>query len=427
MTFQQAFQQAVLMSCADAVPSASTASSVPVSSPDERQFVFTTRYRKSHAALTWTIDDYAIRESNEEKLQVEFSAGDGGDETKWKLQCFFGSCHDDHKDFICWSLDLVSPGPARNAGMEISLVTPDGRKPFFKRVKCHRFEIPPSEDNRSGIHSKVTRSYINENAAQLVPGDKLTIQCRLSVFGDTNTVEARHGLRASQSPELTSSQLGRDLGKLLCVESPSSRLSHAPGSSDLDHSLANLNHSDVTLQVGEDSFPAHKAILSARSPVFASMFDHDMIEQNSNVVEITDMDALVMHHFLHFLYTGELGAALDVQMAKDLFIIADKYQVHQLKTFCETFMSKNLTPENVAYVMVLAHLHYCGDLKHQAMEFFSSCASRVMESPAWDEVASAHPELVNDALRVMAKRHASDPGSESPKKKLKFSPCLIIP
>ena len=81
--------------------------------------------------------------------------------------------------------------------------------------------------------------------------------------------------------------------------------------------------------------------------------------QQSSVVEIADMEALVMRHFLHFLYTGELGAALDVQLAKDLFIAADKYQVQQLKTFCEAFMSKNLTPENVSYVMVLAHLHAC--------------------------------------------------------------------
>ena len=71
------------------------------------------------------------------------------------------------------------------------------------------------------------------------------------------------------------------------------------------------------------------------------------------------MDPLVMRHFLHFLYTGELGAALDVQLAKDLFSAADKYQVQQLRTFCEAFMSKNLTPENVPYVMVLAHLHDC--------------------------------------------------------------------
>ena len=96
MTFQQAFQQAVLLSCPDALPGAA-AVAAPIALPDERQFSFTTRYRKSHATLAWTIDDYAIRDANEEKLQVEFSAGDAADETRWKLQCFFGSCHDDHK------------------------------------------------------------------------------------------------------------------------------------------------------------------------------------------------------------------------------------------------------------------------------------------------------------------------------------------
>ena len=67
------------------------------------------------------------------------------------------------------------------------------------------------------------------------------------------------------------------------------------------------------------------------------------------------------------------------------------------------------------------------ELKLQAMEFFASSASRVMEAPSWAEVAQAHPALVNDALRVMAKRHASDAGNESPKKKLKFSPCFASP
>jgi len=456
MTFQQAFQQAVLLSCPDALPGAA-AVAAPIPLPDERQFSFTTRYRKSHATLAWTIDDYAIRDANEEKLQVEFSAGDAGDETRWKLQCFFGSCHDDHKDFICLTLDLVSPGPARNAGMEISLVTPDGRKPCFKRVKCHQFKL--QEENRSGIHVKVTRSYLNENAAQLVPGDKLTIQCKLSVFGETNTAvtEVRNGGaggKTGQSQELTSSQLGRDLGKLLSddaaeggsgddsdlttlpfslssssTSSASTSATTAATTTATDHFSASpsTNHSDVTLQVGSDAFPAHKAILAARSQVFASMFDHNMIEQQSNVVEIGDMDPLVMRHFLHFLYTGEHGAALDVQLAKDLFIAADKYQVQQLKTFCEAFMSKNLTPENVPYVMVLAHLHACADLKQHSMEFFCTCAGRVMECPAWEEVASAHPALINEALKVMAKRHAADPGAESPKKKLKFSPCFSPP
>ncbi len=37
--------------------------------------------------------------------------------------------------------------------------------------------------------------------------------------------------------------------------------------------------SDVTLSVGATEFKAHKAILAARSPVFAAMFEHSMEEK----------------------------------------------------------------------------------------------------------------------------------------------------
>ncbi|GIX92626.1 speckle-type POZ protein [Caerostris extrusa] len=48
---------------------------------------------------------------------------------------------------------------------------------------------------------------------------------------------------------------------------------------------------DVTLQVGSEEFPAHKAILAARSPVFKAMFTRDMQETARNAVDISDLDA----------------------------------------------------------------------------------------------------------------------------------------
>jgi transposase len=55
------------------------------------------------------------------------------------------------------------------------------------------------------------------------------------------------------------------------------------------------------------------------------------------------------------------------------------------------------------------------------MEFFATSASKIMDCPDWESVASAHPALVNEALRAMARRHSSD-ANETPKKKIKFSP-----
>jgi len=69
-------------------------------------------------------------------------------------------------------------------------------------------------------------------------------------------------------------------------------------------------------------FEAHKAVLAARSPVFAAMFEHEMEERKKNRVEITDVDVEVLREMLRFIYTGKSNA-LD-KMADDLLAAADK-------------------------------------------------------------------------------------------------------
>ena len=49
-------------------------------------------------------------------------------------------------------------------------------------------------------------------------------------------------------------------------------------SSDLGALQDRGTFSDVTLSVGGRVFQAHKALLAARSPVFAAMFEHSMEE-----------------------------------------------------------------------------------------------------------------------------------------------------
>ena len=57
--------------------------------------------------------------------------------------------------------------------------------------------------------------------------------------------------------------------------------------------------SDVTLVCGDVRFPAHKAILAARSDVFATMFKHrDTKEAATNEVKIDDADPDTMNRFL---------------------------------------------------------------------------------------------------------------------------------
>ena len=115
---------------------------------------------------------------------------------------------------------------------------------------------------------------------------------------------------------------------------------------------------------------AHKAILAARSPVFAAMFEHEMEERKHNRVEISDVDHEVFREMLRFIYTGK--ASNLERMADDLLAAADKYALERLKVMCEEALCTNLSTENSAEVLILADLHSADQLKAQAIDFINT-------------------------------------------------------
>jgi speckle-type POZ protein len=93
-------------------------------------------------------------------------------------------------------------------------------------------------------------------------------------------------------------------------------------SDDLSILFESQKFSDVLLVVNGREYYAHKAILAARSPVFAAMFEHEMEEKKQNRVEITDMDHEVLREMLRFIYTGK--ATNLEKMHDELLAAADK-------------------------------------------------------------------------------------------------------
>jgi len=93
----------------------------------------------------------------------------------------------------------------------------------------------------------------------------------------------------------------------------------------------NKKMTDVEFLVGVEAFGAHRSLLSARSPVFASMFASGMKETKTGKVCIEDVDPTTFQQFLKFLYTGTFEPS---SMDQDLFEVADKYQVETLMELC---------------------------------------------------------------------------------------------
>ncbi|KAG6621542.1 hypothetical protein CIPAW_15G030200 [Carya illinoinensis] len=100
-------------------------------------------------------------------------------------------------------------------------------------------------------------------------------------------------------------------------------------------------------------FPAHKALLVSYSLLFRVMLENEMEESCTSTIKIGDVSYNALRAFVNYLYTIE--ACLDEQMACDLLVLAEKYQVKQLKAYCEKFLVSKLNWDNSIMSYAFAH------------------------------------------------------------------------
>ena len=82
-------------------------------------------------------------------------------------------------------------------------------------------------------------------------------------------------------------------------------------------------HSDFTVIVKSREFKVHKDVLSARNPVFKTMFLSNMKEAADNKAEINDIEPSTFEKMLDFIYCDKVPEYL-TNCAMDLFVATDK-------------------------------------------------------------------------------------------------------
>jgi len=162
---------------------------------------------------------------------------------------------------------------------------------------------------------------------------------------------------------------------------------------------------DIKLRVQGTEIPAHKAILAARSPVFAAMFAHDTLERKESCVEIKDIKVEVIQELLRYLYTGH--APQLKTMAGEILPAADKYCVEGLKLQCEGVLSSSISIQNACSTLILASMHSCEKLRTQVVKFITPRANEVSKTPGWEDLVLNHPTLLADAYLQLASQSAS--------------------
>merc|ERR1719357_138903 len=149
----------------------------------------------------------------------------------------------------------------------------------------------------------------------ILPGDKtLTIQCRLSLYGDAV-------LRSGTDKSI----LAKLLKKNECRHSDRACF-------DMCTFLESGEFSDCIVACGDKEFNCHKIVLAGKSPVFRAMFSIDVEEKRNSRIVIEDIDEDTVFEMIYHIYSGSVRNLDD--HAFHLLSAADKYDLGELKEIC---------------------------------------------------------------------------------------------
>ncbi|KAL1440851.1 hypothetical protein MTO96_009149 [Rhipicephalus appendiculatus] len=323
----------------------------------------------------WTIDHFSFyRGGTGEVMKSSIFSSRTMDTVKWRLKFSPNGLDEESKDYVSLYLLLESSNKSElRAKFKFSIL--DINREERETVESHQaFRFVPGKD--WGFKDFVPTDILLDKSDELLPEDKLTIFCEVRVLETAVDISGQNNRLLFDVPEC---RLPEDLGDL----------------------LESGRFSDIVLSANGRQFQAHKAILSARSPVFAAMFQHKMKEESQ--VEIADMDPYVLHELLRFIYTGQ--APNLENMADALIAAADKYALERLKTMCEEALCMKLSVERAAEVLVLADLHNAAHLKAYTMDFISSThAMEVVETAGWKTMIERQPHLIAETFQALARQ-----------------------
>ena len=145
--------------------------------------------------------------------------------------------------------------------------------------------------------------------------------------------------------------------------------------------------------------PAHKFLLSIRSPVFFAMFCGKMAETTEHI-DLPDCEYDGMFEFLRYIYTDKVS--LTESNVMQVAYLAAKYMIPCLAKECAIYLGRNLDSSNVFGVLKHAQHFANEDLLKYCWDFVDQMTKEVLKSAEFLTIArSLLQELVErDTLSI---------------------------
>ncbi|CAM0951903.1 unnamed protein product [Alopecurus aequalis] len=160
---------------------------------------------------------------------------------------------------------------------------------------------------------------------------------------------------------------------------------------------------DITINAVGGSIRAHRAVLAARSPVFLSMFSHDLREKELSAVDSPDMSIAVCRAFVGYLYSAATSEEELLAHRSELVAAGDKYGVENLKAACEESLREDVGAENMLERLRMAHTYVLPALKRTCVRLLVDFGMMYEILKGFVEFTeTGDPDLVGEIKRLAA-------------------------
>lgn len=132
---------------------------------------------------------------------------------------------------------------------------------------------------------------------------------------------------------------------------------------DMSKLINDTEFSDIKLSARGKEFFAHKSILAGRSPVIREIL---RFNKEASVICV-DVDACVLKKLLQFIYTG-CCHRLHQGLAKELIIVAKRYEMDDLENVCIEYLCRKLNVDNAVEIAMFAVCNKLHTLKTKTIE-----------------------------------------------------------
>ena len=345
-----------------------------------------TDFPMSRVSHQWTINKFSTLFQARRKVKSTPFTGPGS--VEWHLE--LDPSHSDHRDRpgrFCTQVKLYLDKKADSYmtvdwQLSINHFYDTMQTKFLCNVGC-LFERPECYEM-----VLIDQDKLDERASILLPRDTLNLFCELNVSFLSALRTTGPAMVSTVVPAPCSTQA---VHKITVEDSLSS---------DLEALLQDGQLSDFMLiaEAGKE-FPAHRAILSARSPVFKAMFQHDMREKAESQLIISDLSADTVQGMLQWIYTGRLPST--EQESKNLLCAADKYNLMPLKNACERSLCQSIKVNNVMDLFELADLYRASYVKNACVQVIVANSKQVKATEGWQRLEKERIDLLAELVKIL--------------------------